>query len=69
MSRCFSIDHDRDGSGHWGLPPDVAGEFALHDGAVFSPFAEEEAGPVGGGGEGFAFGRGEFEGDGETAFA
>jgi hypothetical protein len=34
----------------------MPGEFPLHDGAVLAPFAGEEVGPVGGGGDDFALG-------------
>ena len=36
---------------------------------MFTPFAGEEVRPVGGGGDGFAFWRGELEEDGKAAFA
>lgn len=51
------------------LTPQVAGEFFGHGGAVFGPFAGEEGGPVGGGGEAFVIGEVEAELDGEAAFA
>ncbi len=49
--------------------PDVAGEFLLHDGAVFAPFTEQKFGPVGSGGDGFSFGGTEAESEGELTFA
>ena len=51
------------------LPPQKPRKLLRHGLAVFGPFAGEEGGPVGGGGEAFVVGGVEAEEDGEAAFA